>query len=65
MTFNHSRASELAQLMESTSPGALIPEIVLRAFRSCWRLRFLPCPPPSSMSADPMNAPRTAIANEC
>ena len=33
MTLSHSGASELAQLMEGTSAGALIPEIVRRGFQ--------------------------------
>ena len=33
MTHTHSGASELAQLMEGTSAGALIPEIVRRGFQ--------------------------------
>ena len=32
MTLTHSGASELAQLMEGTTAGALIPEIVRRGF---------------------------------
>ena len=33
MTLTHSGASELAQLMEGTTAGALIPEIVRRGFQ--------------------------------
>jgi putative transposase len=33
MTLSHSDASELAQLMEGTTAGALIPEIVRRGFQ--------------------------------
>ena len=33
MTLSHSGASELAQLMEGTTAGALIPEIVRRGFQ--------------------------------
>ena len=33
MTLIHSGASELAQLMEGTTAGALIPEIVCRGFQ--------------------------------
>ena len=33
MTHTHSGASELAQLMEGTTAGALIPEIVRRGFQ--------------------------------
>ena len=33
MTLTHSGASELAQLMEGTTAGALIPEIVCRGFQ--------------------------------
>ncbi|MFM7753312.1 MAG: hypothetical protein ACKO58_02815 [Cyanobium sp.] len=33
MTLTHSDASELAQLMEGTTAGALIPEIVRRGFQ--------------------------------
>jgi putative transposase len=33
MTLTHSRASELSQLMEVTTAGALIPEIVRRGFQ--------------------------------
>ncbi len=33
MTLTHSGASELAQLMEGTSAGALIPEIVRHGFQ--------------------------------
>ena len=32
VTLTHSGASELAQLMEGTTAGALIPEIVRRGF---------------------------------
>jgi hypothetical protein len=42
MPLIHSGASELGQLMEGTTAGALIPEIVRRGFQGCWRLRFLP-----------------------
>jgi hypothetical protein len=34
MTLTHSGASELAQLMEGTTAGALIPEIVRRGFQN-------------------------------
>ena len=33
MTLSHTGASELAQLMEGTTAGALIPEIVRRGFQ--------------------------------
>ena len=33
MTLSHSGASELSQLMEGTTAGALIPEIVRRGFQ--------------------------------
>jgi hypothetical protein len=33
MTLSHRGASELAQLMEGTTAGALIPEIVRRGFQ--------------------------------
>ena len=33
MTLTHSGASELSQLMEGTTAGALIPEIVRRGFQ--------------------------------
>ncbi|QPN66316.1 hypothetical protein [Synechococcus sp. CBW1006] len=33
MTLSHSGASELRQLMEGTTAGALIPEIVRRGFQ--------------------------------
>ena len=33
MTLSHSDASELSQLMEGTTAGALIPEIVRRGFQ--------------------------------
>ncbi len=33
MTLSHSGASELVQLMEGTTAGALIPEIVRRGFQ--------------------------------
>lgn len=33
MTLTHSGSSELAQLMEGTTAGALIPEIVRRGFQ--------------------------------
>jgi hypothetical protein len=33
MTLTHSGASELAQLMEGTTAGALIPEFVRRGFQ--------------------------------
>jgi hypothetical protein len=36
MTLSHSDASELAQLLEGTTAGALIPEIVRGVFRTSW-----------------------------
>jgi len=46
MTLTHSGASELAQLMEGTTAGALIPEIVRRGFQDLLEAEVsAACPP--------------------
>ena len=75
MTRTHSGASELAQLMEGTSGGALIPEIVRRGFQVLLEAPakpspkelFRPLPVLNSMSAVLISGPPTvsAIASGC
>jgi len=67
MTFSHTGASELAQLMEGTTAGALIPEIVRRGFQDLLEAEVSALTAPSSMSAAPISAPpiATATASGC
>jgi hypothetical protein len=68
MTLTHSGASELSKLMEGTTAGALIPEIVRRGFQDLLEASAQPspkelCPPspaPSSTSAVPNSDQHTA-----
>lgn len=62
MTSIHSGASELSQLMEGTTAGALIPEIVRRGFQDLLEAKvFLPLEP-VAMNAALSSAPPTATA---
>ncbi len=58
MTITLRDASELVQLMEGTTAGALIPEIVRRGFQDLLE---------AGVSAAPINAPAadTATASGC
>jgi len=62
MTLTHSGASELAQLMEGTTAGAWIPEIVRRGFQDLLEAEFPRSPAPNSTSVAPISAPPTAMA---
>ena len=62
MTLTHSGASELSQLMEGTTAGALIPEIVRRGFQDLLEAEVSAAIGASSMSAALTSEPPTATA---